>query len=90
MTTETNVKPHSRRAKVGTVVSVSGNKTVSVQIDDLYKHPQYGKYLRTRTKLAVHDEKQQAKVGDVVEIVPDRPRSKSKSHRLVRIVRAGA
>lgn len=87
MTNEAQEKSRSRRAKVGTVVSKSGSKTVSVQIDNLVKHETYGKYLRRRTKLAVHDEQEQAKVGDIVEIVPTRPLSKNKAHRLVRVVR---
>ncbi|HNX26127.1 MAG TPA: 30S ribosomal protein S17 [Phycisphaerae bacterium] len=87
MTNEAQKKNHNRRAKVGTVISKSGSKTVSVQIDNLVKHETYGKYLRRRTKLAVHDELEQAKVGDMVEIVPVRPLSKKKAHRLVRVVR---
>jgi small subunit ribosomal protein S17 len=87
MTNEAQEKTRSRRSKVGTVVSKSGSKTVSVQIDNLVKHAMYGKYLRKRTKLAVHDEHEQAKVGDMVEIVSVRPLSKNKAHRLVRVVR---
>lgn len=87
MTNEAQEKTRSRRPKVGTVVSKSGSKTVSVQIDNLVKHETYGKYLRRRTKLAVHDEHEQAKVGDMVEIVSVRPLSKNKAHRLVRVVR---
>ena len=87
MTNEAQEKARSRRAKVGTVVSKSGSKTVSVQIDNLVRHETYGKYIRRRTKLAVHDEQEQAKVGDTVEIVPTRPLSKRKAHRLVRVVR---
>lgn len=87
MTNEAQSKTRNRSTTTGTVVSRSGSKTVSVQIDNLVKHETYGKYLHRRTKLAVHDEQDQAKVGDIVEIVPVRPLSKKKAHRLVRVVR---
>ena len=77
------------RAKTGTVVSRSGAKTVSVIVQRLVRHARYGKYLKRRTKLAVHDPGDQAKVGDVVEIVPCRRISKSKAWRVSRVVGSG-
>ena len=68
------------------VVSKSGNKSVTVAIDYKVKHPKYGKYMKRRTKLAVHDEQNQSNVGDIVEIAQCRPRSKSKSWRLLKIL----
>ena len=68
------------------VVSKSGDKSVTVAIDYKVKHPKYGKYMRRRTKLAVHDEHNQSDVGDVVEIAQCRPLSKRKSWRLLKIV----
>ncbi len=68
------------------VVSKSGDKSVTVAIDYKVKHPKYGKYMKRRTKLAVHDEHNQSGVGDVVEIAQCRPRSKRKSWRLLKIV----
>ena len=68
------------------VVSKSGDKSVTVAIDYKVKHPKYGKYMRRRTKLAVHDEHNQSSVGDVVEIAQCRPCSKRKSWRLLKIV----
>ena len=68
------------------VVSKSGDKSVTVAIDYKVKHPKYGKYMRRRTKLAVHDEHNQSGVGDVVEIAQCRPLSKRKSWRLLKIV----
>lgn len=70
----------------GVVVSESGNKSVKVAINYKVKHPKYGKYVKRRTKLGVHDEHNQAGVGDVVEVAECRPRSKSKSWRLVKVV----
>ena len=78
-----------RRIKTltGVVVSNSGDKSVKVTIDFKVKHPKYGKYIKRRTKIGVHDEHNQSGVGDLVEITECRPHSKSKSWRLVRIVR---
>jgi len=73
----------------GVVISSSGNKSIKVAIDFRIRHPKYGKYVRRRTKLGVHDECNQAAIGDVVEIAECRPYSKTKSWRLVRIVEKG-
>ena len=70
----------------GVVVSDSGDKSVKVTIDFKVKHPKYGKYIKRRTKIGVHDEHNQSGVGDLVEITECRPHSKTKSWRLVRIV----
>jgi len=70
----------------GVVISNSGNKSIKVAIDFKVKHPMYGKYVKRRTKLSVHDEQNQAGVGDLVEVVQCRPRSKTKSWRLLRVV----
>jgi len=70
----------------GRVVSNSGNKSIKIVIDFRVKHPKYGKYVKRRTKLGVHDEHNQAGVGDLVEIVQCRPYSKTKSWRLHRVV----
>ncbi len=68
------------------VVSKSGDKSITVQIDYRVKHPRYGKYMKHRTKLGVHDERNAAGVGDIVEICECRPISKRKSWRLVNVV----
>lgn len=70
----------------GLVVSRSGDKSVKVAIDYKVRHPKYGKYVRRRIKLGVHDERNQCGVGDLVEIAQCRPISKSKSHRLVKVL----
>jgi small subunit ribosomal protein S17 len=74
------------RTATGVVVSNSGDKSIKVAIDFKVKHPQYGKYVKRRTKLGVHDEHNQAGLGDVVEVAESRPYSKNKSWRLVRVV----
>ncbi|MHC4294367.1 MAG: small ribosomal subunit protein uS17 [Planctomycetota bacterium] len=87
--TGTEEKPQSKplRARVGTVRSISGNKTINVVVNTLVKHQRYGKYIRRRTTLAVHDPSCEAIVGDMVEIVPIRRLSKSKSWRMRRVVK---
>ena len=86
--TDGQERPRKLTGQTGQVASISGDKTLSVVVRTLVKHPRYGKYLRRRTKLAVHDPRGQAGVGDLVEITPCRPISKRKSWRLVRVVRA--
>ena len=70
----------------GVVISNIGEKSVKVVIDRTVKHPKYDKYMRRQTKLAVHDEHNQAGVGDLVEIAECRAYSKTKSWRLVKVV----
>ncbi len=77
-----------RKPKTTTAVvtSNSGNKSIKVAIDYKVKHPKYGKYVKRRTTLSVHDEHNQADVGDVVEVLQCRPHSKTKSWRLVNVI----
>jgi len=70
----------------GVVVGKSGDKSVKVAFDYKVKHPKYGKYVRRRTKISVHDERNESGVGDLVEIAQCRPISKSKSWRLLKIL----
>ena len=77
------------KTKRGVVVSKSGNKSLKVQIDYTIKHPRYGKYIKRRTKLGVHDESNTAGIGDVIDIAECRPISKTKNWRFVRIVKKG-
>lgn len=72
------------------VISNSGDKSVKVAIDFKVKHPKYGKYVKRRTTLSVHDEHNSCGVGDVVDVSPCRPYSKTKSWRLVRVVKKAA
>ena len=68
------------------VISKSGDKSIKVAIDYKIKHPKYGKYVRRRTTLGVHDEQNAANVGDLVEVTECRPYSKSKNWKLVKVV----
>ena len=71
----------------GVVLSKSGDKSVKIVLDYKVKHPKYGKYIKRRTKIGVHDEHNQSGVGDVIEIAECRPHSKTKSWRLVKVVK---
>jgi len=73
--------------RVGVVDSISGDKTIRVVIENLVKHPFYGKYIRRRTRLMAHDPKAEARVGDQVRVAQCRPISKRKAWRLVGVVR---
>ena len=68
------------------VVSKSGDKSITCQINYKVKHPRYGKYINRRVKLGVHDPQNQAGVGDIVEIKECRPISKRKSWRLINVI----
>lgn len=82
MTTDTTNKP----TRVGVVESDKRDKTRKVVVRFQAKHPKYGKFVSRRTVLHVHDENNESKQGDVVEVVETRPRSKTKHWTLVRIV----
>lgn len=75
-----------RKKVKGVVKSTAMNKTISVVVDRLVKHPKYKKYMRRRTVYKAHDEENQARPGDRVEIIAARPLSKTKSWRLAKIV----
>ena len=75
-----------RRTAVGVVTRDKMNKTRRVEIPRLVKHPRYGKYIRRRTICHVHDEQNESRVGDTVEIMETRPMSKLKHWRLLRVV----
>jgi len=75
-----------KRTAVGLVTRDKMDKTRRVEIERLVKHQKYGKYVRRRTVCHVHDEENQSRMGDRVEIVESRPRSKSKTWDLVRVI----
>jgi len=75
-----------RRVRRGVVVSDKRDKTIKVVFNFARKHPKYGKIMRRRSVMHVHDETNQAREGDTVEVMACRPISKQKSWRLVRVV----
>lgn len=74
------------RSMTGRVVSNKGDKTITVLVERLVRHPVYGKYIRRSTKLHAHDDANECREGDVVAVEQCRPISKTKSWRLVKII----
>ena len=75
-----------RKTRTGKVVSNKMDKTIVVAIEDHVKHPLYNKIVKRTYKLKAHDENNEAKIGDIVEIMETRPLSATKRFRLVKIV----
>ena len=75
-----------RRDLQGVVMSTAMDKSITVRVEQRYKHPKYGKYLSAHKKYMAHDEEGQAGVGDIVQISESRPVSKRKRWRLVEVV----
>lgn len=80
------IERNLRKTRQGIVVSDKMDKTIVVAVADKAKHPLYKKTLTRTKKFKVHDENNECKVGDTVEIIETRPLSKDKFFRLVRIV----
>lgn len=72
--------------RIGIVVSDKMDKTVVVRVERKYKHPLYGKYIRKHKKFHVHDEKNEANIGDKVKIEEFQPVSKTKRWKLIEII----
>jgi len=73
-------------ARIGVVESDRRDKTRKVVVRFQARHPKYGKFIKRRTVLHVHDESNESRLGDIVEVAQCRPISKTKSWRLVRVV----
>jgi small subunit ribosomal protein S17 len=76
-----------RKRLVGVVVSDRMQKTITVSVERLVEHPRVKRYVRQYTICKTHDEHQEAREGDIVEIEATRPLSKTKRWRLVRIIK---
>ena len=76
--------------RIGVVETATRDKTRKVTIQYVSKHPKYGKYVRKRTVLQVHDAKNETGVGDRVEIAECRPISRTKRWTVVRVVEKAA
>ncbi len=75
-----------QRSQVGRVVSNKMDKTVTVRLERLVKHPLYGKYIRRSSKVHAHDEHNDCNEGDTVRISQTRPVSKTKAWTVVEVV----
>ena len=83
-------KTKPARSISGRVVSNSMDKTITVAIERKIRHPLYQKYIKRRTKLHAHDEKNECNKGDLVLIEECRPLSKTKSWRLIKVMEKSA
>jgi small subunit ribosomal protein S17 len=83
------VREQGRKVLHGTVHADRMQKTITVDVERRYRHPKYGKYVVKTLRLAVHDEKEEAREGDRVEIVETRPMSRRKRFRLLRVLERG-
>lgn len=79
-------KRGNRKERVGEVVSNKMTKTIVVRVERRFPHPQYKKVVTAYTKFYAHDEKSEAKIGDLVRIEETRPLSKTKCWRLVEVM----
>ena len=80
------IERNKRKVRSGRVTSDARDKTITVKIERLVRHPLYGRVIKKRSKLMVHDEKNESHIGDLVEFMETRPLSKTKKWRLVKIL----
>ncbi len=80
---------NNRKVVVGVVTSDKMHQTIAVTGERKVKHSRFGKYVKRFSKYKAHDENNEAKTGDVVELMECRPVSKTKHFRLIRVVRSG-
>lgn len=78
----------SRKIRRGKVISDRMDKSIVVEIIRKFRHPLYKKVVRQTGSFIAHDEKNQARIGDLVEIMETRPLSKNKHWRLVKIIKS--
>jgi|SRR5687768_13118855 len=83
--TAENERTH-RKERTGEVISDKMDKTIVVRVERRFQHPRFKKVVTSFKKFYAHDEKNEAKVGDVVLITETRPLSKTKSWRLVQVI----
>ena len=83
---QTDTERNRRKERVGLIVSDKADKTVTVSVEALVRHPKYKKRVRRSKKFMVHDEGNEARVGDTVRIVETRPLSARKRWRLANII----
>lgn len=85
MNENTNVERGTRKVLQGKVIAAKADKTITVEVERTAQHSLYRKTIRIRKKFYAHDEKNEARVGDKVEIMGTRPLSKKKCWRLVAV-----
>lgn len=75
-----------RKEYIGAVLSNKAEKTVTVVVESLYRHPVYGKVVKRRKKFMAHDEENKCNIGDKVKIIETRPLSKRKHWKVIDIL----
>jgi small subunit ribosomal protein S17 len=83
---QTDTERNRRKERVGLIVSDKADKTVTVAVEALVRHPMYKKRVRRSKKFIVHDEANEARVGDTVRIIETRPLSARKRWRLANVI----
>ena len=83
---QTDTERNRRKERVGLIVSDRADKTVTVAVEALVRHPMYKKRVRRSKKFIVHDERNEARVGDTVRIIETRPLSARKRWRLANVI----
>ncbi|HLD50682.1 MAG TPA: 30S ribosomal protein S17 [bacterium] len=81
-----DIRETGKRTREGVVLSNKMNKTLIVEVTRLVSHAQFKKVIKSKVKYAVHDEKNEAKIGDKIRIEETRPLSKTKRWRLVQVL----
>jgi len=84
---EETTRSNSRKTVEGVVVSDKMEKTITVVVERLEMHRRYKKFVRRKTKMKAHDEKGEARTGDLVRISETRPLAKTKRWRLLQVLR---
>jgi small subunit ribosomal protein S17 len=79
-------KRNLRKERVGTVLSSKMDKSIVVGVERKFRHPVYGKYIKTTSKFMAHDEKNECNPGDTVKISETKPMSKNKKWRMSEIL----
>ena len=83
---QSDTERNRRKERVGIIVADKAEKTVTVSVEALVRHPMYKKRVRRSKKFIVHDERNEAHVGDTVRIIETRPLSRRKRWRLANII----
>lgn len=84
------IEKKAKRTEIGVVVSNKADKTITVSVNKLEKHPLFKKYIRRRKTMMAHDELNQCGIGDTVEIVESRPLSRRKFWSLKKVIQKAA
>lgn len=77
---------NKRKVRTGIVASAKMDKTIVVAVERTMKHPQYGKIIKSTSRIYAHDEENQANIGDIVMVMETKPFSKTKRWRLTKVL----